>query len=52
MTGADVLAAGARPGPAVGRVLRTLEADWLAQDFQPDRAALLARLADLLGKPD
>ncbi len=51
VTGADVLAAGATPGPAVGRVLQTLEADWLAQDFRPDRAALLARLADLAGKP-
>jgi len=51
LTGDDVAAAGVAPGPAMGRLLRTLQDEWLAQDFPPDRAALLARLADLAGRP-
>ena len=48
LTGADVKAAGAGQGPAVGRALRALEAWWEAEDFAPDRAALLARLPEVL----
>jgi len=44
VTGDDVVAAGTPPGPAVGRRLKALEDWWLAADFQPDRAALLAEL--------
>ena len=44
LTGHDAAAAGFEPGPAMGRALRAAEAWWVDQDFQPDRAALLARL--------
>jgi poly(A) polymerase len=49
VTGADVLAAGAPKGPAVGEALRGLETWWIAGDFAADRAAALAKLKDLLG---
>ena len=39
ITGDDILAAGARPGPEVGAVRRDVEAWWLAQDFPADAAA-------------
>ena len=42
--GADVIAHGTPAGPKVGAILRALEAWWVAQDFRPDRTALLARL--------
>lgn len=45
--GADVLALGIEAGPEVGRLLADVEAWWVAQDFAPDRAAALARLAAL-----
>jgi len=48
VTGDDVVAAGAPPGPAVGRILKALQQGWLEADFQPDREALLARLHTLL----
>jgi tRNA nucleotidyltransferase/poly(A) polymerase len=48
LAGADVLAAGAARGPAVGEVLRTLEAWWIAEDFRPDKAALRARLQQMV----
>lgn len=41
LRGADLLAAGLPPGPAVGRVLAAVEEWWLAHDFQPARAACL-----------
>jgi tRNA nucleotidyltransferase/poly(A) polymerase len=47
LAGADVLAAGAMRGPAVGEVLRTLEAWWIAEDFRPDAAVLRGRLREL-----
>jgi poly(A) polymerase len=53
--GTDVLALGVPPGNRVGALLRAVEAWWIARDFQPDRAALLARLAELArehGRPD
>lgn len=49
LKGADVLALGVPPGPRVGNLLRALEYEWRAADFAPDRAALLARLAELAG---
>lgn len=42
--GADVLALGVAPGPAVGDILRDLEQAWIAADFDWDRAGLLSRL--------
>jgi poly(A) polymerase len=44
LTGADVLARGVPPGPAVGAALDDLEAAWIAADFAWDRNALLSRL--------
>ncbi|MBB5752814.1 CCA tRNA nucleotidyltransferase [Prosthecomicrobium pneumaticum] len=43
LSGRDVTAAGIR-GPAVGVLLRTLEDGWIAEDFEPDAAALRRRL--------
>ena len=44
LTGADIQAAGVKPGPAFGRMLGALEQWWIAADFQPDRDACLAKL--------
>ena len=47
--GADVLALGVAPGKRVGALLAALEAWWIDEDFRPDRARLLDRLAALAG---
>jgi poly(A) polymerase len=47
VTGADVMKLGVERGPEVGRRLAALEDWWLAEDFVPDREALLARLKTL-----
>lgn len=44
VSGADALAAGLKPGPAVGRALKAVERWWLAEAMAPDRAQCLARL--------
>ncbi len=44
VSGADIVARGVSAGPAVGRVLRRLEAEWIADDFAADREALLGRI--------
>ncbi|MEO7027360.1 MAG: CCA tRNA nucleotidyltransferase [Caulobacteraceae bacterium] len=44
LTGADVLAAGAPPGPMVGAVLREVEAWWIDADFPGDRLSAIERL--------
>lgn len=44
VTGKDMVAAGLRPGPDVGRALRDLETWWIGQDFRPDRRRLLQRV--------
>lgn len=44
LSGADAASAGLAPGPAMGAALKTVEAWWVAEDFSPDRAALMARL--------
>jgi poly(A) polymerase len=44
LQGRDVVAVGVPEGPEVGRVLSELEAWWIAEDFRPDRSALLAKL--------
>ncbi len=41
LTGRDLVAAGHRPGPALGAALRDLEERWIASDFAPGRAELL-----------
>jgi poly(A) polymerase len=46
--GRDVLNAGAKEGPSVGRILSALEEWWIEKEFAPDRAALLAKLEDLV----
>ncbi|WP_436638497.1 CCA tRNA nucleotidyltransferase [Microbaculum sp. FT89] len=43
--GADLMRLGLPSGPEIGRLLSRLEADWIAEDFGPDRDALLARAA-------
>lgn len=43
LSGADMLKLGLEKGPRVGEALREIEAWWQAADFQPDRAACLAR---------
>ena len=45
LSGADVLRAGAPSGPAVGKILRAIEAWWIDGDFTADRNACLARLS-------
>ena len=48
--GRDVMEAGAKQGPSVGRILSALERWWVEEDFAPDHAALLAKLSELIGK--
>ncbi len=44
LSGRDVVGRSMPSGPAVGAILRTVEAWWIAQDFAPDERALRARL--------
>lgn len=48
LTGADILAAGIKPGPVVGRILGQAESWWRAADFEPDRQACLLWLRQQL----
>lgn len=48
ISGADAIAAGFSPGPAMGEALRKVEAAWIAGDFSEDRARLLERLKALI----
>jgi len=50
--GADVRTLGIPAGPAVGVLLKQLEAWWIETDFQADRAACLARLGALAVLPE
>ncbi len=43
--GQDCLDLGVPPGPRVGEILAEVESWWRGQDFAPDRAGCLARLA-------
>jgi tRNA nucleotidyltransferase/poly(A) polymerase len=45
--GRDVIQGGVR-GPAVGELLRAVEAWWIEQDFVPDETALRARLQQMM----
>jgi poly(A) polymerase len=42
VTGADLIAAGMAPGPALGRVLERLETFWIESDFAAPKEKLLA----------
>jgi tRNA nucleotidyltransferase/poly(A) polymerase len=48
LTGRDVVGAGVSRGPAVGELLRAVEAWWIAEDFAPDEQALRRLLQQLL----
>jgi poly(A) polymerase len=48
LSGADVLAAGVPAGKRVGEVLSTLETLWVERNFSLDRAALSARLEEMV----
>lgn len=48
LSGADVLAEGVPAGPKVGEVLSALEDKWVEGNFALDRAALTARLKDMV----
>lgn len=50
LTGKDALAAGIKPGPEVGALLARLEEWWIGKQFHPDRAALLDKLQQMLGR--
>ena len=50
VTGADLLARGFAPGPAVGQTLRALEDWWCAQGFEPGKEAILDEIAAVTGK--
>ncbi len=47
LKGRDAVKLGVPPGPAVGRLMATLEDWWISGDFQADREACLAKLRDL-----
>ena len=44
LSGRDIVGRMMPSGPAIGAVLRSVEAWWIAQDFAPDEAQLRARL--------
>ena len=47
LKGADLVAAGIKPGPEVGRILSDLEDWWVAAGFKPGKDELIARLGQL-----
>jgi poly(A) polymerase len=48
LKGRDAVRLGVPPGPAVGRLMATIEDWWIAGDFQADRSTCLAKLQDLV----
>ncbi len=50
LTGADVMALGVPKGPQVGKALSAVEQAWIDGDFQADKAALKAMLADVTAR--
>ncbi len=48
LSGRDLIAAGFRPGPALGRLLARLEEEWIATGFTLDQEALLARAREVM----
>ncbi|PRD45413.1 CCA tRNA nucleotidyltransferase [Phyllobacterium phragmitis] len=49
LTGGDLVAAGMKKGPEIGRAQRALEDLWIESGFTLDREALLTRLPDVTG---
>ncbi|QQM31207.1 CCA tRNA nucleotidyltransferase [Martelella lutilitoris] len=52
ISGGDIVDAGVLAGPEVGRILASLERQWVEGDFELDRAALAARLDALMKGED
>ncbi|KXF76709.1 poly(A) polymerase [Paramesorhizobium deserti] len=50
LSGGDLIAAGVKKGPEVGRVQRALEDLWIESGFSLDRAALLDKLREISGE--
>jgi len=48
LSGADVLARGLSPGPAVGKVLQAVESWWIENDFPEDAGLLAAQLNEAI----
>jgi poly(A) polymerase len=48
VSGADVVSLGVSPGPRVGELLAQIETVWVERNFALDRAALTARLRDMV----
>ena len=48
LSGTDALGAGAMRGPAVGTLLKAVEAWWIDRDFAPDVKALRTRLQQMV----
>jgi poly(A) polymerase len=44
VTGSDLIRAGMKPGPAMGRELQRLRDNWIAADFKPARDELLLQI--------
>ena len=44
VTGADAIAQGMAPGPAIGKLMAAMETDWIAGGFIATRTDLLADL--------
>jgi tRNA nucleotidyltransferase/poly(A) polymerase len=47
LTGRDIIEGGARPGPAVGTLLKAVEDWWVTNDFGADEAELRRRLQEM-----
>lgn len=48
LSGSDIVATGVPPGKRVGEFLKNLEDFWVERNFTPDRAALAARLDEMI----
>lgn len=52
IAGRDLLALGVERGPGLGKLLKQVEAWWIAEDFRPDRAACLAKARVVVSTTD
>lgn len=48
LTGEELLAQGVKQGPQLGKLLKTVEAWWISQDFEPTHEQCLSHLSTLL----
>jgi len=48
VSGSDLIAAGMRPGPGIGAIMRSLEEWWIGRGFVPDRTALVSRMQQIV----